>query len=863
MQPEPEPSRYHRGQREVILRPTQLLLVLSTVGLCACSSDPPGAVSGDGATRGGGARDGGIGGGGGTDGAPRDGTASEADGPIGPGGCLGPDAAFPPAPEVGLAVTDETRAVLSPSGQSMPPMPLPLLADAMDPPEAGLTQPLHVSVPGPACPRMVHFVSPAIAIPAASSVRAVEARWQDSPLRLMDPRRSEVVEEAHSFGAQLAFWKPIFSLAGLPPGRGALEVRAYDAAHQMVASQRIEGLELAQPPAPIGRCDVDGPHPRIWLTPARLARARARDAARDPAAQRFGDAIDYFLRALDQNPDVLSAAFANAVYDPESYIPALALCAQVARGADDARAARCSASARTLALHVAREYDSGRRSYGRDTGYDIRFGLQQLMLTLDWLFDDLAADERALLVRIGTAWVDWYATMGYARTHPHENYYAGYLQGLTLTAIATGGEGPDGDRLLTLLNQRMFWEMPILNQRLCGGDWPEGWNYGPYSLTELAGVFLALRDHHLDWSPAFDFLFAQPSWLTYQMSPDFKNLISFGGYSGSVPHKTSPALLTILTDAAPPAQAALAARLYRSALATPENDLFDGSRGFTFWEMLFFSEAPSGDVASLPLSYLAPGTGRFVSKSALADPAAYMVTAEAMSYFYDHYGYANGDVRLVRGSACLLCPGAYRGESFAGEATTPAFSTYLVNGMEQRANGRNNQVLFTKEAGSFSAIGMRFESSYASGRYDEDVFDPGNPLDYLVREVVHVRPATLVVRDLHRRRHAADSMVARWHLGASGAPRMSTPGRYQLEMLEVALFGPVISPTFADDTDERGNRIGTVMSQEVPASTAPTELVTVFSESVTAVSYAGGVLRLSSGACVRFAGGTVDVAPCP
>ena len=233
-----------------------------------------------------------------------------------------------------------------------------------------------------------------------------------------------------------------------------------------------------------------------------------------------------------------------------------------------------------------------------------------------------------------------------------------------------------------------------------------------------------------------------------------------------------------------------------------------------------------------------------------------------MSYFHDHFGYANGDVRLYKGSTCLLCPSAYRsamGGNFDGEGITPDFSTYMVNGKAQANANRNNQILYTLENGSWSAIGMRFESSYANGNYDEGYIDTGNPLDYLIREAVHLRPDTLVVRDLSRRRHSTDTLVARWHLGSSAARTNETNG-FSSGGLHVASFGA--TQTFANDVDGSGNTIGTLMTETLPSSTSQTETVHVFSASQTAVSYTAGVLKLSGGQCVSFANGTVTVATC-
>src|SRR5262249_25077460 len=126
---------------------------------------------------------------------------------------------------------------------------------------------------------------------------------------------------------------------------------------------------------------------------------------------------------------------------------------------------------------------------------------------------------------------------------------------------------------------------------------------------------------------------------------------------------------------------AWASRVYRLMSANPANDFneksFEG--GFTAYEMIFADTTKDVDVTTQPLSYFNPGSGRFLSKSSLSDPNAYLVASEMGTYSFDHFGYANGDVRLYRGSTCLLCPAAYRvaqaSSNFRGEAGTTAFST--------------------------------------------------------------------------------------------------------------------------------------------------------------------------------------------
>ncbi len=748
-------------------------------------------------------------------------------------------------------VTTETTARLIDSGDG-PILAVP--ADATEPAEPRVA-PLRVTVPSEQAPRLMTLVNPAIAIPFNSPIRQIRAFWNGTPLRLIDPAGTELAEEAHSFGSMIPFFKPLFSLAGIPPGSGTLEIRAFDGGGTQVASVSIPSLTIVAPPAPVSTASIAAlPHPRLYLTASRMAAIRARTSS-DLARQRYESALNRFLEVLARIPDLTSPQFEAEIYDPESYIPLLALTYQLRKNGDPSTAAKAAGAAHTLTMRIANAYETGARDFGRDTGYDIRFGLRSLMLAYDWMYDQFSATERALIVKTATRWIDWYRTTpGYAESRPVQNYYAGYIQGIVLTAVATAGDNPDAERFLMLLRSKLSNEMPLMNQRLAGGDWAEGWNYGWYSVLELAVVNAVLRDLGEDWSPVFDWLTSTATSLRYHVSPDFAETRSFGGYSGNYPDRTSPASLAVLSTLN-----GFANVIYGSMNAVPENDFADVP-GDTFYEMIFQTAPTTALLPQLPLSYLNGGTGRFFSRSSFTDPNAYFVAAENMNYSYDHYGYANGDVRLYHGSTCLVCPGAYRGPSFAGEDVTPAFSTYLVNNSEQPLGlGRNNQNFFYLERGTFAALGMRFESSWAANRFDEGIVSADAPLDYIIREAVHLRPGTLIVRDLHRRRHSTDTLAARWHLGSSEAPLTTATG-YRIGTLNVSTIYPAgVTVSFTNDVDERGNRIGTIMQLQFVNSTAPMELVTVFSETLTASSYAGGTLTLSDGTRVVLANNSVNV----
>src|SRR5207253_11228217 len=115
----------------------------------------------------------------------------------------------------------------------------------------------------------------------------------------IDPRGTQLTEEAHSFGPMIPFFKPLFSVATIPAGDGTLEIRAFDGGGTQVASQSIEGLTIVKPPAPVATSALAAlPHPRISL-PGRLASIRTRN---DVASQRFNAALTLVRNALAQFP---------------------------------------------------------------------------------------------------------------------------------------------------------------------------------------------------------------------------------------------------------------------------------------------------------------------------------------------------------------------------------------------------------------------------------------------------------------------------------------------------------------------------------------------------------------------------------
>src|SRR6185437_13812193 len=141
------------------------------------------------------------------------------------------------------------------------------------------------------------------------------------------------------------------------------------------------------------------------------------------------------------------------------------------------------------------------RTITHDTGYPMRWYGPDVALTYDWLYgasgvtEALRAQTRACL----TAWIDYYTANGYHADQAGANYNAGYVAGKTLGAIAIGTDGGADGHLWTETTTDLFPKLLIGDGlagadnpvgtpagAMAGGDWLEGWQYGPLSVLEYA-----------------------------------------------------------------------------------------------------------------------------------------------------------------------------------------------------------------------------------------------------------------------------------------------------------------------------------------------------------------------------------------
>src|SRR4051812_23125415 len=136
----------------------------------------------------------------------------------------------------------------------------------------------------------------------------------------------------------------------------------------------------------------------------------------------------------------------------------------------------------------------GDTAANRDSGYAIRNLAPYTALAYDWLHDvkGMTPALRQKARQRWAAWLDWYKDKGYRARVAGSNYQSGYLAAATLIAIAQGGEAAEenGPKTWAFVADELWGKdmaaALAAGGILDGGDWPEGWQYGPLAVAHYA-----------------------------------------------------------------------------------------------------------------------------------------------------------------------------------------------------------------------------------------------------------------------------------------------------------------------------------------------------------------------------------------
>ncbi len=558
-------------------------------------------------------------------------------------------------------------------------------------------------------------------------------------------------------------------------------------------------------------------HPRIWITPATLPALRARAAANDPAWLRLRTQADQYVTMPIAWPDEApSTGTINGGYQYLDYLQpatALGLAYQIAKTIDPARAAAYAAKEKQLLLVLSDPIRHGRPT--TDSGYSIRAYVPALALGYDWIYEVLSDSDRAQIFTEINRWVASYEATGFGRNFPQGNYFAGYYCGKALGALATEGENPNAGTMWNDWLNRVHYGMvqPYHAQWLSGGGAPDGWNYGPFELINMArpiaAAFTAKGLDLIHDPRPFSYLDGHARWMAHFTWPDMKTVSDRGFvYESNNPTPTSAAWATQYTgllrlsngDNTPIMQ-----RYTNELRATAStSDRAEAWADFLFHD----AAAPSVDFRT-GLSYRTHGDGQVAMRSSWASDA---VWASFQSGPYTGYHASSeefpdkGSLAIQRGNVQFVVnawgammrhtPGTEDGWRIFDPLYTEMFGTQ-TDGVH---GGRRifNTYYAVRPQGYWGQIGngpgstttlSRFEETgghvLMRGTHIEDQYWAPHPISGWDRSVVYVRPQLFVVHDRTSVNNAGVDNWMSWHVSAQPTEQTgAAPGTRRFDVVD-------------------------------------------------------------------------------
>jgi hypothetical protein len=396
----------------------------------------------------------------------------------------------------------------------------------------------------------------------------------------------------------------------------------------------IAGIAHATPPEP------KGPHPRMLLDGNLRAAWKAQ--AQLPHGPVIG-AIHVCQDARDGH-EYDHAQYQGAIW--AKVVQACLVAWAATDNKDDAKTAIRFTQALLDDLDMIGDKAGGDAAARRDDGYAIRNLGPYTALAYDWLHDQMPPALRERARARWKAWLDWYREHGYRAHDPGSNYQAGYLLSATMIAIAEAGEGDSAlwrEVADTMWGKEMasaFSDEGVLR----GGDWPEGWQYGPLAVAEYALAARVARGAGIEVNGVSTWLSAVLRRHVYGLSPS--DGVFAGGDTEDETPNIKPAVLTLaaiaLGDASPDDKRWARGELSRLKLADEEWLLYDALAGVGDKPVL----VPR---STWPTWYVADGTGTLFARTRWDGKGIWFVTSCHAAIETDHRHPDAGNFVLSRG----------------------------------------------------------------------------------------------------------------------------------------------------------------------------------------------------------------------
>jgi hypothetical protein len=425
-----------------------------------------------------------------------------------------------------------------------------------------------------------------------------------------------------------------------------------------------------------------------------------------------------------------------------------------------------------------------------DTGYPIRWYGTDIALTYDWLYSAPGASALVTQTQVClTSWIDYYTGYGYHNTEAGANYNAGYVVAKSLGAIALGTDGGADGHLWTQVLDDDFAMIVIGNGLvemsavgtpagvMVGGDWGEGWEYGPLSVVEYAASAAALETSGASLPPMDTWAGSLVLRDLYATTPPGTFVYCGNGDCDITtpnntpnPNELDAVLLGPSSDQA--AAWALSAKQAQGVGATGDaafvyNALAE-ARAVTAQDYTKQTPAP-------PLWYLARGTREVYARTAWDDPGAYWgVFISSPQLNSDHQHFTASSFVFSRGGDDLIVdPSPYGGPS-SWQANAVTADSSVVTG-DYAPSQTPWSVADLPWARGTSDATVAARSDFANAF----IFD-GTPSDitYAHREWTMLPEGEVVVIDRVHTSAASRSMYVTLHTNTGGGGLAASNGVY-------------------------------------------------------------------------------------
>lgn len=312
-----------------------------------------------------------------------------------------------------------------------------------------------------------------------------------------------------------------------------------------------------------------------------------------------------------------------------------------------------------------------------DSGYAMRTFAPYSALAYDWLHDAPGMTDALrshALERFG-AWMSWYEGNGYLPDLAGANYEAGYAFASTLIAIAEAGEaGAAGDAHWATVTDTI-WGKDMKSGLaaggvLEGGDWAEGWQYGPLSVLEHALSMRALADNGVNvpgasaWTDSLVLRFAN------DLTPVTHQVFAAGDSDNTSPNRDpdNGPLLAAVAGLGSEQAKSWARKLNAELGLKNDNALFDALAAAR-------TGASSALPDELPTNHLATGTGNWYLRGNHTPATVWGVFQCTHRLVADHEHNDAGNFVLTRGGDDVVVDPSPYGTVSTLSSNAPAVDT--------------------------------------------------------------------------------------------------------------------------------------------------------------------------------------------